>query len=126
MIGAAGYAYRFDPSACRTCGGRCCNGESGRVRVTAEEIGPLAVAKGLDPAAFRTAYLLPDADAWRLRENRDGANYACALYDRRQQGCSAYAARPRQCRTFPFWEYWRSRVDELMRECPGVSALAEP
>lgn len=31
-----------------------------------------------------------------------------------------YEVRPTQCRTFPFWDYFKTRVDELKLECPGV------
>lgn len=47
-------------------------------------------------------------------------NGDCVFYDK---GCTVYAARPTQCRTFPFWsENLKSRTawNELSEECPGV------
>lgn len=38
-------------------------------------------------------------------------------------GCSVYAARPTQCRTFPFWDHVlasRGRWDALGARCPGI------
>ena len=31
-----------------------------------------------------------------------------------------YDARPNQCITFPFWDYYKTRLDELKQECPGI------
>ena len=52
---------------------------------------------------------------------REKANGDCVFYDR-QKGCTIYPVRPRQCRTWPFWESnvvtpeaWR-RTCEV---CPG-------
>jgi Fe-S-cluster containining protein len=34
---------------------------------------------------------------------REKSNGDCVFYDR-EQGCTVYTVRPRQCRTWPFWE----------------------
>jgi Fe-S-cluster containining protein len=28
--------------------------------------------------------------------------------------------RPEQCRRFPFWEYFKTHREQLVRECPGI------
>jgi Fe-S-cluster containining protein len=72
----------------------------------------------LSPGAFKKRYLTQDEDkdpVLRLKPNGD-----CIFW---KDGCSVYPARPRQCRTFPFWpetlespEAWK----ELRTFCHGV------
>lgn len=82
--------------------------------LTAADVPPLAAALGLDEEAFIERYteLTPDRRGLRLA----GAPDAPCLFlagDR----CGVYAARPRQCRTYP--EGWRTA-----QPCPGVSPPA--
>jgi len=115
-----GFSFAFDPSACETCGGHCCNGESGNIWVTRDESRALADALGLTLDAFTQGYLKKVGYRTSIGERQEGENYACLLYDREKGGCSAYGARPSQCRTFPFWDYFRERPKEAAAECPGV------
>jgi Fe-S-cluster containining protein len=52
---------------------------------------------------------------------REKANGDCVFYDR-EQGCTIYPVRPRQCRTWPFWES-NVRSPEAWKRtckvCPG-------
>jgi hypothetical protein len=41
IIKKDGFNYSFDFSACSTCQGRCCTGESGYIYVTKAEIGEI-------------------------------------------------------------------------------------
>ena len=34
--------------------------------------------------------------------------------------CQIYSKRPRQCVTFPFWDYYKEHFEELSKECIGV------
>lgn len=120
MIREDGYKYAFDPSACDTCGGRCCTGESGNIFVNAEEITALAALLSMDVSEFMRDYLVKKGYKYSLREKLVGVSYDCVFFDRANGGCQVYQARPLQCRTFPFWEYYKDRVDELKIECPGV------
>lgn len=115
-----GFPFAFDPAACETCGGRCCNGESGNIWVTRDESRALADALGMTPEAFARDYLKKVGYRVSIGERQEGENFACLLYDRNKGGCSAYEARPAQCRTFPFWDYFRERPHEAAAECPGV------
>jgi len=104
---------------CRRCG-RCCGGAPGHVWVTDPEIGELAGALGLVPRHFRAAYCRKALGRLSLRERADGD---CVLLA--PGGCTAYAARPRQCRTFPFWpEHVESPAAwaRLAASCPGVNS----
>jgi Fe-S-cluster containining protein len=56
------------------------------------------------------------------RTLREKANGDCVFYER-DQGCIIYSVRPRQCRTWPFWEsnlaspaHWQRTCDV----CPGA------
>jgi len=120
IITRQGYPFAFDPSACETCGGRCCNGESGNIWVTRLESQALADALGLTAESFAEGYLKKVGYRTSIGERCEGGNYACLLYDRQKGGCSAYEARPSQCHTFPFWDYFKERPDEAAAECPGV------
>ncbi|MFQ5744747.1 MAG: YkgJ family cysteine cluster protein [Acidobacteriota bacterium] len=104
---------------CGRCG-NCCRGGAGTVRVTAAEISALARRLGLDSATFRRRYtrrLRDGAISLRLKRNGD-----CAFYDRKR-GCTVYAQRPRQCRTWPFWRsvvHSQERWEKAARRCPGM------
>jgi Fe-S-cluster containining protein len=120
MMRQDGFPYAFDPSACAGCGGRCCTGESGNIFVSPSEISALAVLLKLDENTFRQTYLEKRGYKFSLKERIVGLSHDCIFYDREAGGCSVYEARPTQCRTFPFWDYYKTRVDELKRECPGI------
>lgn len=115
-----GFSYAFDPSACATCGGNCCTGESGNIFVSVTEIAAIAKLLEMDEGEFRRTYLRKEAYRYSLKEKKVNGSYDCVFFDRSLNGCSIYAARPLQCRTFPFWDYFRHRIDELKAECPGV------
>jgi Fe-S-cluster containining protein len=58
-----------------------------------------------------------------LRSLKERADGDCVFYDR-QAGCTVYPVRPRQCRTWPFWESnvaspadWATTA----AECPGCN-----
>jgi hypothetical protein len=105
--------------ACTRCG-HCCTGAPGTVRVSEDEAVALAAALGLDLADFYERYTRRLADgATSLTEK---PNHECSLWDR-TRGCTVYAARPRQCRTWPFWRanlaspaHWAAAA----RGCPGI------
>lgn len=52
---------------------------------------------------------------------KEKQNYDCWLW---KNGCSAYGARPVQCRTYPFWS-WMIRNKEMWedcaKDCPGMN-----
>ena len=120
MMTQDGFPYAFNPAACAGCGGRCCTGESGNIFVTPEEILALAALLKMNELDFRQTYLEKRGYKFSLKEKIVGMSHDCIFYDRETNGCGVYAARPKQCRTFPFWDYFKTRVDELKRECPGI------
>lgn len=102
---------------CTRCG-HCCTGAPGYVWVNAEELAAIAAHRG-EPVEEVTA--LYSRATPRGRTLREKANGDCVFYDR-QAGCTVYPVRPRQCRTWPFWESniatpeaWR----HTCKVCPG-------
>lgn len=115
-----GFSYSFDASACSTCQGRCCTGESGYIYVTKAEIENISKLLNLEVIDFVYSYLFKKGYKYSIKENKFGDSHECIFYDRQTNGCNIYEARPLQCRTFPFWDYYKQRVEELKLECPGV------
>ncbi|PHS58267.1 MAG: zinc/iron-chelating domain-containing protein [Sulfurimonas sp.] len=114
------YTYAFDSNACNTCEARCCTGQSGYIYVTKKEIENISIVLNLDVSVFVSKYLFKKNYKYSIKEIKYNGSYECVFYDRKSNGCSIYNARPLQCRTFPFWDYYRTRVDELKLECPGI------
>lgn len=106
---------RFECTGC----GDCCTGAPGYVWVNSEEIHGLARVVGLSDAEFEATYVRRIGVRRSLLEYDNGD---CVMFDPEQRRCMAYEARPRQCRTWPFWESTvGSREDwkETSRHCPG-------
>ncbi len=117
------YPFNFDPEACKTCPGICCNGESGNTWVSREEIENIAKFLDMKSEDFILNYLRKTSGRYSIKELRKGSNYACVFFDKEKNGCSIYPVRPEQCRTFPFWPYFKEHPKEVFKECPGVKEL---
>ncbi|MCK4875065.1 MAG: YkgJ family cysteine cluster protein, partial [Sulfurimonas sp.] len=78
---------------------------------------------GLDIKDFMQQYLFKKGYKYSLKEKKFGDSYECVFYDREANGCTIYDARPLQCKTFPFWDYYKTKVSELKLECPGVKDI---
>ena len=120
IIKQDGYSYSFDVSACATCQGRCCTGESGYIYVTKSEIENIAKLLNLEVREFVAKYLFKKMYKYSIKEIKYNNSFECVFYDRESNGCKIYDARPTQCRTFPFWDYYKTRIGELKLECPGI------
>ena len=125
LIKKNGFSYTFDISACSTCQGRCCTGESGYIFVNREEVENIANLLNLKIDDFVDNYLYKKGYKYSVKEILINDSYECVFYDRESNGCQIYDARPNQCRTFPFWDYYKTRVDELKLECPGIIEVSE-
>lgn len=104
---------------CTQCGG-CCSGEPGYVWVNAEEISAIAQTLELDEDAFRQKFVRKVGARFSLIEYPDGD---CIFLDPKTRGCLVYAARPIQCRTWPFWSSnVKSKKDwqATCSVCPGA------
>jgi Fe-S-cluster containining protein len=84
---------------CTRCG-HCCTGAPGYVWVNEDEVAAIAAYRGETRAQTEALFTRPVGRRQSLRET---ANGDCVFYDK-TQGCTIYPVRPRQCRTWPFWE----------------------
>jgi len=115
-----GFNYSFDPTACEACQGQCCTGESGSIFATKLEFENMAKHLDVSMQTLKEKYLIKVKNRYSLAEIRYNESYDCIFYDRKSHGCSIYDVRPTQCRTFPFWDYFKSNAQELKDECLGV------
>lgn len=120
IIKEDGFSYAFETSACASCEGRCCTGESGNIFVTADEIKKIAKLLQVKEKKFIVSYLEKRGYKYSLKERIVGLSHDCIFFDRAIGGCTIYEARPKQCITFPFWDYFKNNLDELKAECPGI------
>ena len=88
---------RFECSQC----GDCCTGAPGYVWVNQAEIAALAEDVGMDAENFEAAYVRPANGKKSLTEHENGD---CVFFDGEARKCTVYGARPRQCKTWPFWD----------------------
>jgi len=121
MIENKDYPYKFDENVCATCDGNCCIGESGYIWIKAKEIEILAQELNMNVVDFTNKYLFKVGYRYSIKEKIIGENnYACVFFDLDKKQCSVYNARPNQCRTFPFWEYFKDKIKEVKQECPAI------
>ncbi len=107
---------RFKCTGC----GDCCTGSPGYVWVTQKEIDALAEHLNITPAACEKKHVRNIGIRRSLIELPQ--SYDCIFLDAKTRKCEVYEARPRQCRTWPFWksnvrskETWQ----ETCEACPG-------
>lgn len=104
---------------CSGCGD-CCTGTPGWVWVNQQEIKAIAAEKGIeDTDEFEALYVRKIGARKSLKEFPNGD---CVFFDSESRQCQVYHSRPRQCRTWPFWdsnlkspETWQ----QTCQECPG-------
>ncbi|MCP4194942.1 MAG: YkgJ family cysteine cluster protein [Planctomycetaceae bacterium] len=107
---------KFNCSQC----GDCCTGAPGYVWINKEEISELARVAGFeDVEQFEDQYVRKVGIRKSLKEFPNGD---CVFFDNKSRKCQVYEARPRQCRTWPFWdsnlkspEAWQATCEI----CPG-------
>jgi Fe-S-cluster containining protein len=71
------------------------------VWVNNEEIAAIAATVGMDVEQFEDQYVRRVGMRKSLKEFSNGD---CVFFDSVSRKCQVYEARPRQCRTWPFWE----------------------
>ena len=122
MDGAPFHAggLRFDCTRCQ----RCCRIEPGVVLLSQNDLDQLAAVLNLSAEEVRERYCRAvDMGGVARLSLREHANFDCVFWA--EGGCSVYAARPLQCRSFPFWpaqladeESWRMAGED----CPGIGS----
>jgi hypothetical protein len=102
---------RFECTGC----GDCCSGGPGFVWVNNAEIAALAEFVGeTDLDRFEQLYVRKIGIRKSLKEF---PNYDCVFLDSETRRCTVYAARPRQCRTWPFWDSNLKTPDDWQHTC---------
>jgi uncharacterized protein len=108
---------RFECTQC----GNCCTGGPGHVWVTAEEIAAMAGHLGMQPDDFETRFVRTVGARKSLVELPE-RNWDCVFLDASRR-CTVYEVRPRQCRTWPFWESnlaSKRAWEGTCQVCPGA------
>lgn len=123
LIHKEGYSFSFNQAACQECDGRCCRGSDGYVWLTMEELEALAAYRKLDLDSFTNLYIRTADGKLALQQRKINGEYLCCFFDPFQERCTVYNYRPRQCRTYPFWEDFQDDFRALLRECPGVKQI---
>jgi Fe-S-cluster containining protein len=108
---------------CMRCS-RCCRHTPGYVFLSEPDIEKLCGFLGIDRDEFNRSYCreVPLGIVKRLSLT-EKSNLDCVFWE--NDGCSVYAARPLQCRSFPFWSSSlssKTRWKEVARDCPGIGA----
>jgi Fe-S-cluster containining protein len=91
------------------------------VWINQAEIRALAATVGMTVPKFQKKYIRRVGIRRSLIELPGGD---CVFFDSRTRTCRVYAVRPRQCRTWPFWESnLRSSEawQEMANHCPGAN-----
>ncbi|MEA2059310.1 MAG: YkgJ family cysteine cluster protein [Thermodesulfobacteriota bacterium] len=121
FIEKKGFDFKFAPALCRTCKGFCCRGEPGDIWISPREIEAVCAFLKINIIDSFDIYF-DRVDNWiSIRDAFSGGEYRFLDHKGR---CSIYPVRPKQCRTFPFWESFKYRKKEdLAHQCPGIVFL---
>lgn len=114
------FSYAFDQNACQSCSGKCCIGESGYIWVDEKEREAIAKHLGITQEVFINEYLEKIRYRFTIKELPYEGGHSCIFFDMQKKSCSIYEVRPLQCRTFPFWDYFKEKMNEVEKECPGI------
>lgn len=106
---------KFKCSGC----GDCCTGAPGYVWVNKEETETMAKLLKMEHEDFQDQYTRKIGIRRSLKEFSNGD---CVFFDNESRKCEIYSARPRQCKTWPFWDSnLRTKEDweQTCADCPG-------
>ena len=104
---------------CTGCG-KCCTGSPGYVWLSPEDISTLAKELDLDEKTFLQRYTRTLEGRISLLEDLN--NYDCIFL--KNNRCTVYQARPKQCRLFPWWPSILSSPkawNAVSEECEGIN-----
>ena len=116
-VAAASWSF-----GCTLCGRCCTHGKDRVVLVSAQEVAALERDTGLPSSAF----VKPSSEGRPSLLTRPDGN--CVFLDDDSKKCTAYSARPTQCRTYPFWGETTTPLGWLRESarCPGISIEQGP
>jgi uncharacterized protein len=109
---------RFECTRCS----KCCRHTPGYVFLSLQDLATMAKSMRLTKDEFLRRYCRSiDLGMARRVSLKEKANLDCILWE--NDGCSQYAARPLQCRSFPFWSACvasREEWENQAKACPGM------
>ncbi|MDR3624469.1 MAG: YkgJ family cysteine cluster protein [Chlamydiales bacterium] len=109
---------------CTECG-KCCTGAPGYVWVLEEELAEMADYLKISLQEFSQKFVRKVNGKLALIEKKRGESYDCVFL--KEKKCTIYPVRPKQCRTFPWWQQnltSREEWNALAKECEGIRADA--
>ena len=107
---------------CTGCGD-CCTGAPGYVWVNKQEIADLAEELGFDDVEkFEDKYVRKIGIRKSLVEFPNGD---CVFFDNGTRKCAVYQQRPRQCRTWPFWDSNLKSPAAWQETCEGCKGSGQ-
>ncbi len=109
--------------SCTQCG-KCCTGSPGYVWLMEAEIFEMAEFLKITVSDFKKLYVRRLGQKYLLVEKKSD-NHSCIFYQ--DQKCRVYAARPLQCRAYPFWQenvHSEKSWQQTAQECEGIHAEA--
>lgn len=124
MIFKENFPYIFHKHFHQKHKGKCCIGESGNIFASKEELKALREYFGLNEKEFTLKYLKKVDFRMSFKEVKFEDGFACIFFDKVKRNCSIYPLRPTQCKSFPFWEYFKTHQEELKKECIGICYLS--
>ncbi len=108
---------------CTECG-KCCTGTRGFIWISEEEIVSISKLLGISEELFKRRYTRKRNNRYALADMKS-RNHDCVFLSGKK--CTIYEARPKQCRTFPWWkenlntkESWESAA----QNCEGINDQA--
>lgn len=105
---------------CTSCG-KCCSGSPGYVFLTKKEAANIAEFLGLPLKDFFKRFLRHTSKQLSLIEvEKSPQQYDCVFL--KDNKCTIYPCRPKQCQTFPWWPqniHTPQALEELSKECEG-------
>ncbi len=108
---------------CTECG-KCCTGAPGFVWITEEEMLAMAQHLKIELGLFKKKFTRQRDNRYALIEKKSTNNSCIFLEGNR---CSIYKARPKQCRTFPWWQENLNTKESWERaavDCEGITEEA--
>ena len=104
----------------------CCRHESGFVFMSMKDVSMLASALKMESREFVRAYCrwIPSVNGTEELSLKEKSDLDCIFWAKTPvEGCSVYAARPLQCRSFPFWPsvvHDKDSWEYVAWDCPGM------
>jgi Fe-S-cluster containining protein len=109
---------------CTGCG-QCCTGSPGYVFVDDAEMQAMADTLNIPLDEFTKRYVRRVGNQFSLKERP--VSYDCVFLEGKR--CTVYHARPKQCRTFPWWQDNLSTPQEWQeaaKRCEGINHADAP